>query len=65
MNPKYREGDYVRYLTSGDPSSLRTNYGVIKKIGRAQSGKFMYFINSRWRMEEQIVEVNRGITQWR
>jgi len=53
--PKYKPGMTVQYLTNGDPASLRTNEGVIQRVLIADQVE--YFINSRWRLENQIVRV--------
>lgn len=56
MISKYQPGMTVRYLTSPDPSSLRTNEGVIERVFICDKNK-EYFINSRWRREQDIVKV--------
>lgn len=53
--PKYHPGMTVKYLTSSDPASLRTNEGVIQRVLIAEQVE--YLINSRWRLESQIVGV--------
>ena len=53
---KYNEGQCVEYLTSADPASLRTGFGVIERVMWDYNCGWMYFIRSRWRLENQIIQ---------